>query len=86
MPQLKPIEAAGLANAAYLVKNMELSLINPTELKLPPNFVVGSRVSGVSGLGPGTLSGFGFVASGSSELTRREVILAIRGPTAPPTR
>lgn len=79
MPQLKPIEAAGLANAAYLVKNMELSLINPVELKLPPNFVVGSRVSGVSGLGPGTLSGFGFVASGSSELTRREVILAIRG-------
>ena len=79
MPQLKPIEAAGLANAAYLVKNMEISLINPVELKLPPGFVVGSRVSGVSGLGPGTLSGFGFVASGNSDATRREVILSIRG-------
>lgn len=79
MPQLKPIEAAGLANAAYLVKNMELSLINPVELKLPPGFAVGSRVSGVSGLGPGTLSGFGFVASGNSDATRREVIVSIRG-------
>ena len=79
MPQLRPIEAAGLANAAYLVKNLELNLINPVELRLPPNFAVGSRISGSSGLGSGTLSGFGFIASGNTEATRREVILAIRG-------
>lgn len=79
MPQLKPIEAAALANAAYLVKDMELELINPNLLKLPPNFAVNSKISGASGLGPGTLSGFGFVATGSSESTRKEVILTIRG-------
>lgn len=79
MPQLTPAQAAELANAAYLVKDRAIELIKPDALKLPPNFSVGSRVSGVSGLGTGSLSGFGFVASGNTDATRKEVIVAIRG-------
>ncbi len=79
MPQLTPAQAAELANAAYLVKDDELEFIKPDALKLPPNFAVGSKVSGMSGLGTGSLSGFGFIASGNNDATRKEIIVTIRG-------
>jgi pimeloyl-ACP methyl ester carboxylesterase len=78
MPQLKPSEAARLALSAYQVKDGGVQdAFNP--LYLPPQFGLPSRVTGVSGLGPGVLSGFGFVAAGTSELTKREFIVALRG-------
>lgn len=79
MPTLKPAQAVGLAEAAYRLKDMEIELLKPDALKLPPHFSVGTRVVGSSGLGQGTLSGFGFLAAGNTELTRREFILALRG-------
>ncbi len=78
MLQLTPAQAAQLANSVYQVKDIEPALFNRIDLKLPDTFAVGSRVVGASGLGPGTLSGFGFVATGSKQ-HEKETIVAIRG-------
>lgn len=78
MPQLKPSEAARLALASYQVKEGGVQdAFNP--LYVPPQFGLPSRLTGVSGLGPGVLTGFGFVAAGTTELTKREFIVALRG-------
>jgi triacylglycerol lipase len=76
--QLTPKQAAALANSVYQVKDIEPSLFSRLDLQLPKNFAVGSKVSGSSGLGPGTLSGFGFVATGSGD-DKNETIVALRG-------
>ncbi len=81
MSQLKPREAVRLALAAYEVKN-EGGQAGFTSL-VPPQYGLPSRVTGVSGLGPGVLSGFGFVAAGTTELTKREFIVALRGTDGP---
>ncbi|HPT57178.1 MAG TPA: lipase family protein [Casimicrobium sp.] len=79
MPQLTPSQAAKLADSAYLLENEELEFVAPADLNLPPNFAVDSKFSGRTGLGVGSLTGFGFVAGGNCDATRNEMIVAIRG-------
>lgn len=82
MPQLNPSEAARLALASYDVKEGGGQAAFNT-LYVPPQFGFSSRLTGTSGMGSGVLTGFGFVAGGTTELTKREFILALRGTDGP---
>jgi triacylglycerol lipase len=81
--QLTPKQAAALANSVYQVKDIAPNLFSRLDLQLPESFAVGSKVNGSSGLGPGTLSGFGFVATGNGD-NRNETIVALRGTDGTP--
>jgi pimeloyl-ACP methyl ester carboxylesterase len=75
---LEPSEAIQLAIDAYQFKDASMSELSRLDLTLPKSFTVGVGMTGASGLGFGTLSGFGFVANGG-EQRKKEAIVAIRG-------